>query len=71
MTGDEADIKRLTSAVKLSLHYDKNHDQYAHASGIMVLTPTGKLYRYFLDIKYPARDLQLSLVQAWATKSGP
>jgi protein SCO1/2 len=37
---------------------------FAHASGIMVLTPTGKLSRYFYDVKYSARDLRLGLVEA-------
>ncbi len=70
LTGDEKSINRLTDAVGFRYTYDEYHDQFAHASGIMVLTPTGKLYRYFLDIKYPARDLQLSLVQASDNKVG-
>ena len=37
---------------------------FAHASGIMVLTPAGKVSRYFLDVKYSPRDLRLGLVEA-------
>ncbi len=70
LTGDEKAINRLTDAVGFRYSYDEYHNQFAHASGIMVLTPTGKLYRYFLDVKYPARDLQLSLVQASDNKVG-
>jgi protein SCO1 len=70
LTGEEKSINSLTDAVGFRYSYDEYHDQFAHASGIMVLTPTGKLYRYFLDIKYPARDLQLSLVQASDNKVG-
>jgi protein SCO1 len=70
LTGDERSINALTDAVGFRYSYDEYHQQFAHASGIMVLTPTGKLYRYFLDIKYPARDLQLSLVQASDNKIG-
>jgi len=70
LTGEESSIKRLTDAVGFRYTYDEYHEQFAHASGIMVLTPTGKLYRYFLDVKYPPRDLQLSLVQASDNKVG-
>jgi protein SCO1/2 len=70
LTGEKKSIKALTDAVGFRYSYDEANDQFAHASGIMVLTPTGKLYRYFLDVKYPARDLQLSLVQASDNKVG-
>jgi len=70
LTGDEKSINALTDAVGFRYSYDEYNQQFAHASGIMVVTPTGKLYRYFLDIKYPARDLQLSLVQASDNKVG-
>ncbi len=70
LTGDEKSINRLTDAVGFRYSYDEYHDQFAHASGVMVLTPGGKLYRYFLDIKYPPRDVQLSLVQASDNKVG-
>jgi protein SCO1 len=70
LTGDERAINRLTDAVGFRYSYDEYNNQFAHASGIMVLTPTGKLYRYFLDVKYPPRDLQLSLVQASDNKVG-
>ncbi len=64
LTGDAGPIERLTRAVGFRYYYDEQHEQFAHASGVMVLTPAGKLYRYFLDIKYSPRDLQLSLVEA-------
>ena len=45
-------------------------NQFAHASGIMVVTPQGKLARYFFGIHYPARDLRLALVEASDGKIG-
>ena len=45
-------------------------DQYAHASGIVVLTPQGKIARYFYGIEYAPRDLRLGLVEAAANKIG-
>jgi protein SCO1 len=64
LTGDEEPIKRLTQAVGFRYTYDPRHDVFAHASGIMVLTPAGRVSRYFLDIKYSPRDLRLGLVEA-------
>jgi protein SCO1/2 len=50
--------------------YDAKHDQYAHAAGIVVLTPKGKVARYFYDIRYRPRDLRLGLVEASGGKVG-
>ncbi len=44
--------------------YDARNDQFAHASGIMILTPEGKLARYFYDVNYSPRDVRLGLVEA-------
>ena len=44
--------------------YNPSVDQYAHASGIMVLTPDGELSHYFFGIEYAPRDLQLALIEA-------
>jgi protein SCO1/2 len=70
LTGDEEPIKRLTEAVGFHYVYDERNDQYAHASGILVLTPTGKISRYFYDVRYSPRDLRLGLVEASANKIG-
>jgi protein SCO1/2 len=70
LTGDEEAIRRLTDAVGFRYTYDAKADQFAHASGIMVLTPQGRISRYFYDIKYSPRDLRLGLVEASANKIG-
>jgi protein SCO1/2 len=64
LTGDEGPIKALTEAVGFRYTYDPRHDVFAHASGILVLTPAGRISRYFLDVKYSPRDLRLGLVEA-------
>lgn len=64
LTGDEDSIHRLTEAVGFHYTYDAEKDRFAHASGIMLLTPSGKISRYFYDVKYPPRDLRLGLVEA-------
>lgn len=47
LTGREEEIRRLTAAVGFHYTYDARNDQFAHASGIMLLTPTGRIARYF------------------------
>lgn len=70
LTGDEEPIKRLTKAVGFRYRYDAVNDQYAHASGIMVLTPGGRISRYFYDISFSPRDVRLGLVEASDNKIG-
>lgn len=70
LTGDEANIRRVTEAVGFRYNFDAATDQFAHASGIMVLTPEGKLARYFYGIEYSPKDLRLGLVEASANKIG-
>ena len=64
LTGDEVSIRRLTDAVGFRYKWDEQSGQYAHAAGILVLTPQGKVSHYLYGIEYPARDLRLSLVEA-------
>ena len=70
LTGDEPSIQALTKAVGFRYNYDPETGQYAHATAIMVLTPQGKLSRYFYGIQYPAGDLRLALVEASNNKIG-
>jgi protein SCO1/2 len=70
LTGDTAAIRRLTQAVGFRYQYDPATDQFAHASGIMVITPQGKIARYFYGIEYSPRDLRLALVEASENKIG-
>src|SRR5262249_51528576 len=58
LTGDEANIRRLTESAGFRYTWDEQTNQFAHASGIMVLTPGGKLARYFYGIDYPPKDLR-------------
>jgi protein SCO1 len=44
--------------------------QFAHASAIEILTPTGKLAQYYLGVEYSPKDLQLGLVDASDGKIG-
>jgi protein SCO1/2 len=70
LTGDEADIRRVTGALGYGYVYDAEHDQYAHPAAIAVLTSEGRIGRYLLGIKYPARDLRFALMETAGGKIG-
>jgi protein SCO1/2 len=70
LTGEEDAIQQLTRAVGFRYVYDPTANQYAHASGIIVLTPQGKIARYFYGIEYAPRDLRFGLVEASANTIG-
>jgi protein SCO1/2 len=64
LTGDQAAIEQLTSAVGFRYAWDPPMGQFAHPSGLIVLTPDGRVSRYFFGIEYSPRDLRLGLVEA-------
>jgi protein SCO1/2 len=70
LTGDQASIKSLADTVGFHYKYDPVNNQFAHASAIFVLTPEGKISRYFYGIEYKPRDFRLGLVEASANKIG-
>ena len=70
LTGDKPQIEKLAAAVGFRYAYDPASKQFAHPSGIMVLTPEGKLARYFYGVNYPSRDFRLALVEASEGKIG-
>jgi protein SCO1/2 len=70
LTGEEANIKQLADAAGFHYKYDPITKQFAHASGIMVLTPEGKISRYFYGIEYKPKDFRLGLVEASKNKIG-
>jgi protein SCO1/2 len=70
LVGDEANIRQATEAAGYRYRYDEAYGQYAHASGIMILTPDGKFSKYFYGLEYSARDLRLGLVEAAAGQIG-
>jgi len=70
LTGPETSSKALADAVGFRYVYDALTNQYAHSSAIMILTPAGRITRYFYGIDYPARDVRLGLVEASSENIG-
>jgi protein SCO1/2 len=70
LTGDDPNIKALMDAVGFHYKYDPATDQYAHASGVMIITPEGRLSKYFYGVEYAPRDIRLGLVEASLNRIG-
>jgi protein SCO1/2 len=64
LTGDEATIERVTSAAGFTYKWDEVTGQYAHVSGVLVVTPEGRLARYFYGVEYSPKDLRMALVES-------
>lgn len=70
LTGRKDQIDALAQAVGFRYAWDPQIQQYAHASGIMLLTPDGRLAQYYYGIEYAPRDIQLGLIEASKGKIG-
>lgn len=70
LTGDDPSIRRVTDAAGFHYAWDDKTQQFAHASGIVVATPEGRLSRYFFGIEYAPRDLKFALIESSAGRIG-
>ena len=70
LTGDESAIQQLTSEVGFHYAYDSASKQYAHPSGLVILTPAGKVSHYIFGVTYDAKTLFESLQDASGDKVG-
>ena len=70
LTGTKESIDAATKAANFRYSFDSKTNLFAHASGIMLLTPGGRISRYFYGVEYPGRDMRLGLVDASAGKIG-
>jgi protein SCO1/2 len=70
LTGEQPAIDALASSVGFRYVFDKSSQQYVHASAIMVLTPQGRVSKYFYGIEYPPKDIRLGLIEASGGKIG-
>jgi protein SCO1/2 len=70
LTGSKESIEAATKAANFRFTFDAKSNLFAHASGVMILTPDGHISRYFYGVEYPGRDMRLGLVDASAGKIG-
>jgi protein SCO1/2 len=70
LSGDQGSIDRLTKAAGFRYVWDRETKQFAHPTGVIVLTPDGRLARYLFGIEYGPRDLRFAIVEASAGRVG-
>jgi protein SCO1 len=70
LTGKQEQITALAQSVGFRYAWDPQIQQFAHASGIMLLTPDGRVAQYYYGIEYAPRDLQMGLIEASQGKIG-
>jgi protein SCO1/2 len=70
LTGSKESIEAAAKAANFRFSFDAKSSLFAHASGVLVLTPDGHISRYFYGVEYPGRDMRLGLVDASAGKIG-
>ena len=70
LTGDQHNIEALTKSVGFDYQFDPHSMQWAHAAAVMVLTPQGKISKYFYGIEFAPKDLRFGLIEASQDKIG-
>jgi protein SCO1 len=70
LTGEEADIRRVTEAAGFTYRWDDRTGQFAHVSGLLVATPEGRLSRYFYGVQFSPRELRMALVESGEGRIG-
>ena len=70
LTGNQASIDAVAKAAGFNYRWDEKSNQFAHAGGVMIVTPQGKMSRYFYGIDYSPRDLKLGVIESADNKIG-
>lgn len=70
LTGTEEAIEKVTSAAGFSYKWDEKSSQFAHAAGVMIVTPDGRLSRYFYGIDYSPKDIKFGIIDSAESKVG-
>jgi protein SCO1/2 len=70
LTGTKESIDAVTKAADFRFTYDPQTKLFGHASGILILTPDGRISRYFFGVEYPPSNVRLGLVDASNGKIG-
>ena len=64
LTGKPEVVKQIADAAGFGYAWDEKTGQFAHAGGIQIVTPDGKMSRYFFGIDYDSQDLKFALMEA-------
>jgi protein SCO1 len=70
LLGKPDEIRLLTEAAGFHYRYDARSQQYAHPSGLVVVTPTGVVSNYFLGIDFKVPEMAAAVRRASENKTG-
>jgi protein SCO1/2 len=70
LTGERPQIDALADAIGWRYQYDPKIDQFAHAAGIVLVTPLGRISQYYYGVEFSARDMRLGIIQASGNRIG-
>lgn len=70
LVGRQPEIEQLAQAVGFQYRYLRDRREYSHPAVFVMCTPDGRIARYVYGIQFPARTLELSLVEAGEGKIG-
>lgn len=70
LTGEQSSIETLTQAAGFNYVWDEATHQFAHPSGIVIVTPQGRVSRYFFGVDYAPRDVKFALIESSNEKIG-
>jgi protein SCO1/2 len=71
LTGDTNSIQALAKEVGFRFAYDSSSGQFAHPSGLIVLSPQGKIAGYLFGVTYSAAEINAALRNAAVEKAAP
>ncbi|MEO7539966.1 MAG: SCO family protein [Pyrinomonadaceae bacterium] len=70
LTATQASIDQVTTAAGFNYKWDEKSGQFAHAAGVMIANPNGKLSRYFYGIDYSPKDIKFGIMESAQNKVG-
>jgi protein SCO1/2 len=70
LTGEKTAIAQLANEAGFRFQYDPASREYAHPSGFIVLTPSGKISRYFFGVNFEPKELRSALIAASKSQNG-
>lgn len=70
LTGPESASRRVSDALGLQYRWDAEIQEYAHASAVATLSPSGKLVQWLYGLGYQPTDLRLALTDAGEGRVG-
>jgi protein SCO1/2 len=70
LTGTQSEIDKVANAVGFKYVYDAQTNQFAHAGGVMIITPQGKISRYLYGIDYAPKDVKFAVMESAENRIG-